>query len=63
MGGSIGHVSDEIASKQPNLTLIGQDFAFLKHQFDKTVPDGLKSCVTFQARDFFTPQTSRQMYT
>ena len=57
MGGSIGHVSVELASKHPNLSLIDQDYGTLKEQFDKTVPDTLKSRVKFQVHDFFTPQT------
>ena len=33
-----------------------QDFPRLKAGFDALVPDDLKSRVTFQAHDFFTPQ-------
>jgi len=57
MGGSIGHVSVELASQHPNLSFVVQDFARLEPQFDATVPAHLKPRVKFQAHDFFTPQT------
>jgi 6-hydroxytryprostatin B O-methyltransferase len=57
MGGSIGHVSVEIASQHPNLTIIDQDFACLEPQFNDFVPANLKSRILFQTHDFFTHQT------
>jgi hypothetical protein len=56
VGGSVGHVSVEIAAANPDLLLIVQDFATLKPQFDATVPQELKPRITFQAHDFFNPQ-------
>jgi 6-hydroxytryprostatin B O-methyltransferase len=55
-GGSIGHVSLEIAKANPNLTLIVQDFAALKPQFDVTIPSDFKNRISFQAHDIFTLQ-------
>lgn len=56
-GGSTGHVSVKLASKHPNLTLIVQDFESLRASFDVTVPPPLRDRVSFQAHDFYTPQT------
>jgi 6-hydroxytryprostatin B O-methyltransferase len=57
MGGSSGHLAIELASKQPNLRVIVQDFAILSSQFDDNLPNSLKSRVSFQAHDFMKPQT------
>ncbi|OCK81485.1 S-adenosyl-L-methionine-dependent methyltransferase [Lepidopterella palustris CBS 459.81] len=57
IGGSIGHTAIELASKHPDLTLIIQDFASLEPQHAALVPSNLRSRISFQAHDFFTPQT------
>lgn len=58
VGGSAGHVSLEIAQKHPDLTIIVQDYESLRGGFNAIFPEELKSRVSFQAHDFFTPQTT-----
>jgi 6-hydroxytryprostatin B O-methyltransferase len=53
MGGSVGHMSVELASQHPDLILVVQDFAALEPQFHKTVPKDLNSRISFQVHDFF----------
>jgi hypothetical protein len=57
MGGSLGHASIELASKHPKLKCIVQDFAELQAQHASLVPAELKPRVSFQAHNFFKPQT------
>jgi 6-hydroxytryprostatin B O-methyltransferase len=56
VGGSTGHVSIELATHNPQLSFIIQDFETLRPQFDAIVPEALKPRLQFQAHDFFTPQ-------
>ncbi|KFY51953.1 hypothetical protein V497_08736 [Pseudogymnoascus sp. VKM F-4516 (FW-969)] len=56
VGGSVGHCSIAIAKKSPNLKFIVQDFPALQPAFEASLPSDLKSRVSFQPHDFFTPQ-------
>jgi 6-hydroxytryprostatin B O-methyltransferase len=56
IGGSAGHVSVEIAKKHPNMSFIVQDRPELAANFATVVPESLKSRITFQPHDFFTPE-------
>lgn len=56
IGGSVGHASIELAKKHPNLHLIVQDFAELEPQHNTLVPSSVRSRISFQPHDFFTPQ-------
>jgi len=56
IGGSIGHMSIELASKYPDLKCIVQDFPDLEGQFNASIPAELKSRVSFQGHSFFNPQ-------
>jgi O-methyltransferase domain len=56
VGGSTGHASVAIAREFPSLKFVVQDFAKLEGPFNAAVPEHLKTRVTFQAHDFFTPQ-------
>jgi hypothetical protein len=56
VGGSVGHISFEIASTYPTATCIVEDLPELAPSFAAAVPAALKSRVTFQPQDFFTPQ-------
>ncbi|KAI4191315.1 MAG: hypothetical protein LQ348_003536 [Seirophora lacunosa] len=59
LGGSVGHLSIEIASQNPNLKCIVQDFPGIEPQFHNIVPAELVPRVSFQAHDIFTPQPVR----
>ncbi|KAJ9645227.1 hypothetical protein H2201_000978 [Coniosporium apollinis] len=56
IGGSIGHVSIELAKQHPKLKCIVQDFAGLEPQFNATLPVDLRDRVTFQAHNFWEEQ-------
>ncbi|KAL8972203.1 MAG: hypothetical protein Q9197_002893 [Variospora fuerteventurae] len=56
LGGSVGHLSIELATQNPNLKCIVQDFPGLEPQFNAIVPSELTSRVSFQPHDIFTPQ-------
>lgn len=56
LGGSVGHLSIELATQNPNLKCIVQDFPGLEPQFNAVVPSELTSRVSFQPHDIFTPQ-------
>lgn len=55
--GSVGNVSLEIASRNPNLSFIVQDKANLESQFHNNIPAHEKSRFSFQPHDIFTPQS------
>ncbi|KAI4089578.1 MAG: hypothetical protein LQ344_005293 [Seirophora lacunosa] len=59
LGGSVGHLSIELASQNPNLKCIVQDFPGIEPQFHNIVPAELVPRVSFQAHDIFTPQPVR----
>ena len=50
-------MSFELASKHPKLKCIVQDLPVLEPQFDAAIPAELNDRVSFQAHDFFTPQS------
>lgn len=56
VGGSVGHVSIGLARHNPKLKCIVQDLPERAEGFAALVPADLKSRVTFQPHDFFTPQ-------
>lgn len=56
LGGNVGHIAVEIASKHPNIDIVVQDFAALEGGFNANTPDNLKDRVTFQVHNFFTEQ-------
>lgn len=56
LGGSVGHLSFEIARKHPNISLVVQDFAALEPQFHQLCPKELVDRVSFQGHDIFTLQ-------
>lgn len=56
IGGSGGHDAMVLAQNFPKLQLIVQDRPEQKAAFDRTIPSALKSRVTFQPHDFFSPQ-------
>lgn len=56
LGGSVGHLSIEIASQNPNITCIVQDFPTLRPGFEASLPKPLASRVSFQEHDIFAPQ-------
>ena len=56
LGGSVGHLSIEIASQNPNITCIVQDFSALRPGFEASLPKALASRVSFQEHDIFTAQ-------
>ncbi|KAH7368054.1 S-adenosyl-L-methionine-dependent methyltransferase [Plectosphaerella cucumerina] len=57
LGGSGGHDSMVLAKKFPNLAITVQDLPQARTVFDKNITDDLKPRVTFDAHDFFKPQT------
>ncbi|KAL8731400.1 MAG: hypothetical protein Q9181_004328 [Wetmoreana brouardii] len=56
LGGSVGHLSIEIAAHNPQIKCIVQDFPGLEPQFQAILPPTLGSRVTFQGHDIFAPQ-------
>jgi hypothetical protein len=56
IGGSVGHVSFELAQSYPQMSCVVQDLPDLRTPFAVAVPDSLKARVTFQPHDFFKPQ-------
>ncbi|KAF1949188.1 sterigmatocystin 8-O-methyltransferase [Byssothecium circinans] len=56
VGGSAGHDAVVLASKFPNLSVTVQDLPHVESEFNATVPEELKSRVTFHAHSFLTPQ-------
>jgi hypothetical protein len=56
VGGSVGHVSCELARAYPEMTFVVQDLPELVEPFAKTCPAELKSRVSFVAHDFFEEQ-------
>ncbi|RTE84727.1 hypothetical protein BHE90_000738 [Fusarium euwallaceae] len=63
IGGSSGHDASHLAKTFPDLKFVVQDLPEVKAAFDERLPEELKSRVTFEARDFFTPQdTKGQVY-
>lgn len=56
VGGSIGHACIAIAEKAPDANFIVQDLATVVEQGKRSLPDSLRTRVTFQEYDFFTPQ-------
>jgi O-methyltransferase domain len=56
VGGSSGHTSVAIARAFPSLKFVVQDYVKIERPFNAAVPEDLKSRITFQAHDFFTPQ-------
>ncbi|KAL4998457.1 S-adenosyl-L-methionine-dependent methyltransferase [Aspergillus recurvatus] len=56
VGGSTGHACIAIAKKAPEATFIVQDLAGVVEQGRASLPAPLKSQITFQEHDFFTPQ-------
>ncbi|KAL5041838.1 hypothetical protein BDW71DRAFT_157729 [Aspergillus fruticulosus] len=56
VGGSTGHACIAIAKKAPEAAFIVQDLAGVVEQARASLPESLKSRITFQEHDFFTPQ-------
>lgn len=56
LGGSVGHLSFEIAKKHPRISCIVQDYAALEPQFHKLCPKEVVDRVSFRAHDIFTLQ-------
>ena len=56
VGGSTGHACIAIAEKAPDATFVVQDLATVVEQGKDSLPDSLRTRVTFQEHDFFTPQ-------
>jgi 6-hydroxytryprostatin B O-methyltransferase len=56
MGGSAGHVSLTLAKKHPNVRFVVQDLPTVKSSFNAHIPSGMKSHISFENHDFFTPQ-------
>jgi hypothetical protein len=56
IGGSVGHISFELAQAYPGMSCVVEDLPDLQVPFVAAVPDALKSRVTFRAHDFLTPQ-------
>lgn len=56
MGGSTGHACIAIAEEAPDATFIVQDLAGVIEQGRRSLPDTLKSRITFEEHDFFAPQ-------
>ncbi|KAH8659815.1 O-methyltransferase-domain-containing protein [Xylariales sp. PMI_506] len=58
VGGSTGHVSATIAKTHPKLKFVVQDLPEAREAFEhSTGSSELASRISFQAHDFFTPQT------
>jgi hypothetical protein len=56
IGGSVGHISFEVAQSYPQISCVVQDLPDLGAPFAAALPNNLKGRVTFQAHDFFKPQ-------
>jgi 6-hydroxytryprostatin B O-methyltransferase len=56
IGGSIGHISAQLARHFPALRFIVQDRPELAGPFAASLPADLRTRVAFQPHDFFTPQ-------
>jgi 6-hydroxytryprostatin B O-methyltransferase len=56
IGGSVGHISFELAQSNLHMSCVVQDLPDLGAPFAAAVPDNLKGRVTFQPHDFFKPQ-------
>ncbi|SPN98664.1 uncharacterized protein DNG_01709 [Cephalotrichum gorgonifer] len=56
LGGSAGHDAFVLAKKHPNLTITVQDLPKVQSVFEASVPEELKSRVSFISHDFFKPQ-------
>jgi len=56
IGGSMGHISVELASTYPSLKCIVEDLPPLEAPFKSALPVSLSSRVSFLPHDFFTPQ-------
>lgn len=56
VGGSSGHDAVVLAQNYPKLKVIVQDLPRVQEAFDNNVPSELRSRISFQAHDFFTPQ-------
>ena len=60
LGGSIGHLSFEIARATSRLNFVVQDLPPTATAGEQQCPGDMKSRVSFEAYDFLTPQKSRQ---
>lgn len=56
VGGSAGHDAVVLAQSFPDLTIIVQDLPKVQPVFEESLPEELKSRVSFVAHDFFQPQ-------
>jgi len=61
VGGSVGHISYMLLKMASGLTAIVQDLPELEPAFAKSVPEELKDRVSFEAHDFFQPQTRKDV--
>ncbi|GIJ99609.1 hypothetical protein Aspvir_003610 [Aspergillus viridinutans] len=59
VGGSSGHASIALAETYPQLRFIVQDLPMVIETSQSQVPDAVRSRITFQSHDFFTPQPVR----
>ncbi|KIW10106.1 hypothetical protein PV08_11066 [Exophiala spinifera] len=57
VGGSLGHMSIALAEKYPKLGFVVQDLPDIVAAGQQALPDDLKDRISFNAHDFFTPQT------
>ncbi|GIJ86455.1 hypothetical protein Asppvi_005344 [Aspergillus pseudoviridinutans] len=59
VGGSSGHASIALAETYSQLRFIVQDLPMVIETSQSQVPDAMRSRITFQSHDFFTPQPVR----
>ncbi|KAH7176437.1 O-methyltransferase-domain-containing protein [Dactylonectria macrodidyma] len=58
IGGSSGHDAIHLVRAFPNLKIVVQDLPEVQAAFNEKVPGELQSRVSFEARDFFSPQNT-----